>query len=455
MYTYQEILTFFDSLGKYGAHPGIENAGNLLTLLGHPEETLSFVHVAGTNGKGSVCAFLADIMTACGYRTGLFISPHLVDIRERIQLDRQMIPHDSFVNCFCRVKQAADTLAASGYTGITYFDYLFAMAICYYADMHADVVIVETGLGGRLDSTNTLAHPLLTVITSVSLDHTEVLGDTLTKIAAEKAGIIKEHVPLLFCADEPEVCEVLRHTSALHRAACFGVSRSDCHLADCKEQGKLTFTYHPDMSQKTEAGPLLRAVDSLNAPVTLTVNSPAVYQMENSTLAFLSAQYLLTVLPPSSSTADSAGDYTRICLNALSRSCWEGRFEQIAPNVYLDGAHNADGIRMLLSSLRGVAKGRPVSLLFTAVKEKDTHEMIREICESGLFHRYILTTIDGPRAISPEALKEQFSQYTDAPITTYPTPGAAWDALKNKKDDELLLIAGSLYLVGLIKELLF
>lgn len=462
MDTYEDAVKYFDSLGKYGTHPGVENASRLLDMLGHPEEALKCVHVAGTNGKGSVCAFLADILTANGYRTGLFISPHLVDIRERIQIDRQMIDRDSFTSSFFRVQQAVTALAAEGYTGITYFDYLFAIAMCYFAEQNVDFAIVETGLGGRLDSTNAIAHPLLTVITSISHDHTEVLGDTLAKIASEKSGIIKANIPLIYCADEPEVCDVLQRAAGNACADCMGISRRDCRLISSQD-GKICYDFTPDaaMFHPAADGSVKQAAGSrffsafLSHPQRLTVNSPATYQMENGAIAFTAALYLLSANSENGQAA-SAPDLS-LCREALGSSQWEGRLEQIAPDMYLDGAHNADGIRMLLDSMKLIAGGCPVTLIFTAVKEKDTSEMIREICESGLFHRYLLTTITGPRALSPEVLREQFALHTTDEIITYETPEAAWhdycSRLRPQKHD-VLLIAGSLYLVGMVKELL-
>ncbi len=477
MSTYTEAVAFLDNINKYSARPGIENSSRLLDLLGHPEATLPIIHVAGTNGKGSVCAFLADILTAQGFRTGLFISPHLVDIRERIQLDRQLISREDFAAAFTEVQAAVQELTAFGYPGVTYFDYLFAMAMCYYQKAGADYVIMETGLGGRFDSTNAVANPLLTIITSVSFDHTEILGDTLSKIAYEKAGIIKPGVPLIYCADQPEVADTIQKEYALvhsrekydHQqptaryASAIPVRQADCTLLSL-EPGKMTYKLTlPD-----------------TPAVELTVAANATYQMENSAIAYTAAVLLcakaaeaksaafLSAQPTALQATDSLRTGSACTLqnacaalspaslsliqDALSHSHWEGRLEQVAPDVYIDGAHNADGIQMLLASFALLRGDRPATLLFTAVKEKDTNEMIREICESRLFSRYILTTVGGPRALAPSTLSAQFRQYTDAPIAEYDDPMNAFQtALAEKQPSELLLAAGSLYLVGDIK----
>ncbi len=444
MSTYTEAVAFLNNINKYASRPGIENSSRLLELLGHPEEELSIIHVAGTNGKGSVCAFLADILTVQGFSTGLFISPHLVDIRERIQLDRQLISRKDFAAVFDEVQAAMQKLTASGYPGVTYFDYLFVMAMCYYRKVRADYVIMETGLGGRFDSTNAVVNPLLTIITSVSFDHTEILGDTLSKIAYEKAGIIKPGVSLIYCADQPEVADTIQkeYTLVNSHKQCSSLSptsfynsaipvrQADCTLISLTP-GKMTYT--------------LALPGTI--PVELTVAANATYQMENSAIAYTAA---LLLCARASETISAAS--LSLIQDALAHSHWEGRLEQIAPDVYIDGAHNADGIRMLLASFVLLRGDRPATLLFTAVKEKDTNEMIREICESNLFSRYILTTVGGPRALSPSTLAAQFRQYTDAPIVEYDDPMNAFQtALAEKQPEELLLSAGSLYLVGDIK----
>lgn len=453
MDTYEEAVRFIEQTYKYGAHPGSENAARLLALLGSPEESLNIVHVAGTNGKGSVCAFLADMLTACGHRTGLFISPHLVDIRERIQLDRSLISREDFLAAFRKVENAVQALASQGYTGITYFDYLFAIGMCYFARKQADYVILETGLGGLLDSTNAVRHPVLTIITSISLDHTEVLGDTLEKIALQKAGILKPGTPLIFCSDEPEACRAITAKARQKSVPSLGISQRDCTLLSI-EDARLTFEFHP----------------AFQPPVALTVSSAALYQMENAAISYTAALLLENLLPPGAQMEVSQPAKSLPCRthtaangpipeaaariqNALSQSRWEGRMEQVAPNIYLDGAHNADGIRMLLATLQAMPEA-PAALLFTAVKEKDTERMIREICESGLFRRYILTSLDSPRAIPAEALKRQFQKYTNMPIEIFPSPGDAFlYGCSTRQEGEILLAAGSLYLVGAIKEI--
>lgn len=454
--SFQKAMEIINKTGKYGTHSGRENALHLLSLLDHPEKSLKIIHVAGTNGKGSVCSFLADMLTACGFRTGLFTSPHLVDARERIQIDREWISEKEFSNCFARVQAAIDLLTEQGYTGITYFDYFFAVAMCYYSEQNVDYVVMETGLGGLLDSTNAIEHPVLCIITSISFDHTEVLGDTLAKIAAEKAGIIKSDTPLIYCANEADVCNVVESAAISADIPYLGVRRDNCTLI-CLKDEKITFLFS-NTYKKTSVS------DIAELSYQLTINSPALYQMENAAIAYLAARYLCgqnfiqkedSISFWSAITSVSEAN-DNILKKALEHSYWAGRMEQIYPHVYLDGAHNADGICMLLDSLRLIAKNQKILLLFTAVKEKDTNLMIREICESGLFCQYYLTSISGPRAIKPDALKEKFCHFTNLPVKTFSSlKEAFYQGLETAKQQNFIfLITGSLYLVGSIKELI-
>ena len=191
-YTYEEANAYIAEVPKFTKTNEPSNTVELLDRLGHPEEAFKVIHVAGTNGKGSVCAFLEGMLRAAGYRTGLFTSPHLVRINERFQIDRQEISDERFTGAFNVVKEAIDQMVAEGFHHPTYFEILFAVGMVAFREEKIECLVMETGLGGRLDATNTVAHPVCCVITSISLDHTAVLGDTVEQIAGEKAGIIKE-----------------------------------------------------------------------------------------------------------------------------------------------------------------------------------------------------------------------------------------------------------------------
>ena len=195
---YTEAVEYIESTPKFTKKNKPENTAELIRRLGNPERRMRVIHVAGTNGKGSVCAFLASILEKAGKRTGLFTSPHLVEITERFQIDQTSVSHETFTDAFVRVKREIDAMIADGYAHPAYFELLFAAGLLMFEEAGVEYLVLETGLGGRLDATNLVERPIACVLTSISLDHMEYLGDTVAKIAAEKAGIIKEGVPVVY-----------------------------------------------------------------------------------------------------------------------------------------------------------------------------------------------------------------------------------------------------------------
>ena len=201
---YTEAVDYIEEVPKFTKKNGPENTLELLRRIGHPERNMKIIHVAGTNGKGSVCAFLASVLSGAGRRTGLFTSPHLVDITERFQIDQEPVSHERFTEAFVRVKKEVDGMIRDGFAHPAYFELLFAAGLLIFDAAGVEYLVLETGLGGRLDATNLVEHPIACVLTTISLDHMEYLGDTVAKIAAEKAGIIKEGIPVIYDGRNPE-----------------------------------------------------------------------------------------------------------------------------------------------------------------------------------------------------------------------------------------------------------
>ena len=214
---YNEIVNSLDSISQFASSTGLERGRQLLHDMNNPEKSLKIIHVAGTNGKGSVCAYIAGILQHNGYKTGLFTSPHLDDITERIRINGIMISQEDFEEAYWYVEEHRTQELA-------YFDYLFGMAMYYYSKHDVDYVVMETGLGGKLDATNAVDNPVVSVITTISLEHTAILGDTIEKIANEKAGIIKPGIPVVCSGIVKEAADVIRK-----RAADFGC---DCHVVN-------------------------------------------------------------------------------------------------------------------------------------------------------------------------------------------------------------------------------
>ena len=200
---YSEARSYVDSTAKFGIKPGLERITKMMAYVGNPQDKLRFIHVAGTNGKGSTCTMLASILSNAGYKTGLFTSPYVIDFRERFMVDGEMISEEEFAELMTKVKTVNDILEKSG-CSLTQFELITAVAFLWFVRMECDVVVLECGLGGRLDSTNVIKEPLCSIITKISLDHTDILGDTVEKIAAEKAGIIKPGRPVVLAPNQPK-----------------------------------------------------------------------------------------------------------------------------------------------------------------------------------------------------------------------------------------------------------
>ena len=223
MMTYREAVTYIEETPKFTKKNTLENTRAILRCLGNPQDKMKILHVAGTNGKGSVCSFLASILKAAGKRTGLFTSPHLVEINERFVVDEEQVSNEAFLEAFHRVMECIGEIEREGYAHPTYFEILFLIGMVLFEQAGVEYLVMETGLGGRLDATNSVDHPIVTVITSISLDHTEYLGNTVAEIAGEKAGILKEGVPVVYDASDPEAEAVIRKRAHELHAPAFGV----------------------------------------------------------------------------------------------------------------------------------------------------------------------------------------------------------------------------------------
>jgi dihydrofolate synthase / folylpolyglutamate synthase len=324
---YQEALAFLSGLDISAMKLGLERIQAVLATLGNPQETLPMAHIAGTNGKGSVTAMLASIMHSAGYRTGRFISPHLVDVRERIALDGKTISPGDFETEIVAFRQHLETLGLDRDDWPTYFECINILAYCYFQRQKVDFTVFETGLGGRLDSTNVVSQPNLTVITNIGLDHTRHLGDTLAKIAAEKAGIIKSGVPVVLGPNmAPEARAVILAKAEAMDAPVFEAG-VDHLVVDTANSSPST-------------GLLIRDIKT-DTVYCLPLAAP--YQREN----------LATVLAAVSCLKAQGFMISEMALqNGLKQTCWPARFQYCAANrMLIDGSHNADGFASLQEGL--------------------------------------------------------------------------------------------------------
>lgn len=424
---YIEAVDYIAEVPKFTKKNKPENTVELLRRLGHPEECFKVIHVAGTNGKGSVCAFTESILRHAGKRTGLFISPHLVKINERFQINQESVSDEVFVEAFNEVKDVMDAMVKDGFFHPTYFEILFAVGMVIFAKEKVEYLVMETGLGGRLDATNTVAHPVATVITSISLEHTEYLGDTVEQIAWEKAGIIKEGVPVIYDGRNRSVEKVI--------------------LDKAKEMNAPAYPYYTEMSEilsRTDKSIDFVLNNKYYDYKTVQVPYLADYQIVNSSLAMITAR----VLDPEKQISDQT------ILQGIKDTRWGGRMETVLPGVVLDGAHNAAGIEEFLKTVRMVQKTQQVSMMFSVVVEKDYEKMIQEICEGADFASIVVTQVEGDRKVEAEELAEIFRKYTKAQVVARESVKDAFETAMELKGDGMLFCAGSLYLIGDIKAII-
>ena len=415
MTAFEQAEQYINEIPRFAGKNTVEDTSRLLTIAGCDRLPFPVIHVAGTNGKGSVCACLASILKESGRRVGIFTSPHLVDIRERIRIDDEMISENRFAEVFWEVQILADKGKKEGLSHPSFFEYLFLMAMIYFRDEKPDAVILETGLGGRLDATNSVSHPALCVITEIGFDHMQYLGDTLEEIAGEKAGIIKKGVPVIFQDRRPETTKVL-------------VNRA-------KEMGSRTV-----LLEKSN----ILDINTGNKNIDFSLHMVALYQVENAALAVLAAEEL-------NREGYLIGE--EAIRKGLSGAYWPGRMEEVQPGIFLDGAHNEDGIEALLATVKAIPCRGERKLLFGVAADKQYEKMIRRIAESSLFTEIAVTTLSSDRSASLTELSKLWRQY-GLPCRFYEDAGEAFtELLAGRKEADVIYVAGSLYLIGQIKSL--
>lgn len=421
---YTEAVDYIETIPKFTVKHPPEHTRELLSRLGNPQEGIKIIHVAGTNGKGSVCAYLNAMLLAGGKKTGLFTSPHLVRINERFQINGEDVSDEQFLDAFLKVEKAAKEYEAEGEGHPSYFETLFLMGMLIFKEAGVEYLVMETGLGGRLDATNVVEKPLACIITSISRDHTEYLGDTLEAIAGEKAGIIKAGVPVIYAASQPGPASVIAAKAKEMGSPAWPMEPSFYEMKTQSREG-ITFTFAYPGGEKAE----------------LAIPYVAKYQMMNASLAFYTMHILQDVhdIPKN------------VLAEGLSKIKWPCRMEMAAPGVIIDGAHNEDGIAQFVSTAGYFAKENEITILFTAVADKHYHEMIGEICEGIHPSHVVATQIDGSRVVPAEVLAEDFRKAGCTDVCAEPEIGAAYEKALGKKGSGMLFCVGSLYLAGELK----
>lgn len=421
---YTEAVDYIETIPKFTVKHPPEHTRELLSRLGNPQEGIKIIHVAGTNGKGSVCAYLNAMLLAGGKKTGLFTSPHLVRINERFRINGEDVSDEQFLDAFLKVEKAAKEYETEGEGHPSYFETLFLMGMLIFKEAGVEYLVMETGLGGRLDATNVVEKPLACIITSISRDHTEYLGDTLEAIAGEKAGIIKVGVPVIYDASQPGPAAVIAAKAKEMGSPAWPMEPSFYEMKTQSREG-ITFIFAYPGGEKAE----------------LAIPYVAKYQMMNASLAFYTMHILQDVheIPKN------------VLAEGLSKIKWPCRMEMAAPGVIIDGAHNEDGIAQFVSTAGYFAKENEITILFTAVADKHYHEMIGEICEGIHPSHVVATQIDGSRVVPAEVLAEDFRKAGCTDVCAEPEIGAAYEKALERKGSGMLFCVGSLYLAGELK----
>ena len=429
-FTYEEAAAYIEEIPKFTKKHTLEHTKTFLKRLGNPAADRKIVHVAGTNGKGSVCAYLQAILMAEGKRTGFFTSPHLVSVNERIRVDNIQIDNETFLKVFRKVLKIVRQMVEDGIEHPSYFEFLFGMGMTAFAETDVEYIILETGLGGRLDATNAIDNPALAIITSISLDHTAILGDTIEKIAGGKAGIIKPGVPVFFDGSSKKAAEVIKA-----KAAELGVS--------CREVTKNAYEIQ-EVHRKYIAFSRRSAYDK---DVIFQVPMCGCYQAMNAELALEASEYLL------------AGEEIHMdrWKEALAELHWEGRMERVGAHITVDGAHNPGAMEAFVESVKALdeSERREMVLLFSAVSDKKYDQMIEYLCENLDVKAYVVTQIEDERGVPAEELADVFRRYTDRPVYCKERlEDAVRTAMNERGETGEIYCLGSLYLVGMMKKLL-
>ncbi len=431
MTSYEEAVSYILGIPKFAGKTGLDNLRNYMAYMGNPDKGLRIVHIAGTNGKGSVTEMLSSILREAGLHVGTFISPHLENINERISVDGVNISDEDFVEAFDKVMQIYKDHKEDGLVHLSFFEYLFAMAMVYFEEKPLDYVILETGLGGRLDATN-IVSPVLNIITSIGMDHMQYLGDTIEMIAAEKAGIITSNVPVIFNTGSDIADDIIIGKCEIKDVDLY-IDSGDTNVEIIKaDAGKIDFSLK----------------NSYYSYDNLRLRTPALYQIKNAESAIMAAHLLLKKTDK------------RVLNEAVYRGIynfkWAARMEYLRENLIIDGAHNEDAAKVFVETANNIfEKGswRKKAILFAVSADKDYDSVIKIISEGFDPDKVFITQFNSDRTLDTDSVRETFEKYFyKYDITVYENLDEAVEMLNNIPEDEILFAVGSLYLAGELRE---
>lgn len=424
---YEEAMKYITEVGNLGSNYGLERTYKLLEHLGNPERDLKLIHIAGTNGKGSTTSMITEILMGEGYKVGMYTSPFIEEFEERIQINRNNIPKESLAILMDEIKVAVDKVIEAGYNHPTEFEIITVLMLLYFKKENIDFGVIEVGLGGTLDSTNVIK-PIIQVITSISFDHTNLLGNTLEKIAREKAGIIKRGIPTVIYPQQEEVLKVIKNK-------CFEMD-SELYIANNEN---LKFKNIVNLDKPYQLLKYNNEIDILlpllgeHQIINLSVAMQAIEVLNNKNIIDISIANIV---------------------KSIKNVSWKGRLEVLSNNPYvvIDGAHNIQGIKTLSRNIKKYFKYENLYLILGILADKDVEEMIKII--TPMAKKVYSVTPNSIRGELAESLKDEVSKFNKNCKAFDKYEEAYLEALNDASEKDLILASGSLYMIGDMRKII-
>ena len=424
---YEEAMKYITEVGNFGSNYGLERTYKLLEHLGNPERDLKLIHIAGTNGKGSTTSMITEILMGEGYKIGMYTSPFIEEFEERIQINRNNIPKESLAILMDEIKVAVDKVIEAGYNHPTEFEIITVLMLLYFKKENIDFGVIEVGLGGTLDSTNVIK-PIIQVITSISFDHTNLLGNTLEKIAREKAGIIKKGIPTVIYPQQEEVLKVIKNK-------CFEMD-SELYIANNEN---LKFKNIVNLDKPYQLLKYNNEIDILlpllgeHQIINLSVAMQAIEVLNNKNIIDISIANIV---------------------KSIKNVSWKGRLEVLSNNPYvvIDGAHNIQGIETLSRNINKYFKYNNLYLILGILADKDVEEMIKII--TPMAKKVYSVTPNSIRGELAESLKDEVSKFNKNCKAFDKYEEAYLEALNDASEKDLILASGSLYMIGDMRKII-
>jgi len=426
---YNEAMDFIHSTNKFGSQLGLDKITKLTELIGNPQDKYKIIHVAGTNGKGSTSKIIHDVLVSSGYKTGLFISPYLEEFTERIQINKVYIDKDSLARITTLVKEKIDIMIAEGYSHPTEFEVVTAIGFKYFEEQGIDFLVLEVGLGGRFDATNVVKDSLISIITSISYDHMQYLGDTLEKIAFEKSGIIKENSKVVIYPQSDNIKNVIKEQAKLKNSTIYEVEAKYIKKIKGDISGQ-TFKYLKD------------DIFSLNE---LKINLLGEHQLYNTVTALCALEILKKL----------GYNITESSIEKGLKGCYfAGRFEIInkEPIIVLDGAHNINGIECFSKAVKEYFNDNKIILFYGMLEDKNPNDVVDYLIP--LSKEIYTLTPNNSRAMSSNDMADLIKKHSNIKVTPLQKNDEIINIVKSFNKNEIIAFVGSLYMIGDVRTLL-